>query len=269
MVETATGTDHGGHEEGEHRSRWPFVAAMGAGALYAGVALYVLTARTGVAPRAIGAGMAVLGFVGLCVGLAGWVVEAFFGHPGPGDRGAIYRLATILFLGTDVATFGAGFVYYFFVRLSAWPPSELPHLLGSLVLLNTAILVASSFTLHFAHEGLEHGNRRRFVGLLGVTVALGVIFLVGQAVEYYELLVAEGFSLQTGVLGSAFYGLTGLHGFHVFLGVVLLGLAFGRALRGDYDAEWDTSIATTSLYWHFVDGVWLFLVVVLYAGATL
>ena len=82
------------------------------------------------------------------------------------------------------------------------------------------------------------------------------------------MLVVEGFGLQTGVFGSAFYGLTGLHGFHVFLGVVMLAVVFGRALRGAYGPGRDTSVATASLYWHFVDAVWLLLVTLLYVGAV-
>ncbi|AQL42290.1 cox-type terminal oxidase subunit III [Halorientalis sp. IM1011] len=261
-------TAHATHHEGEHRSRWPFVAAIGAGALYAGLGLAVLATAADVFPTVVAAAVALLGIVGLCVGLAGWVVEAFLGERVGRGHGRIYRLATVCFLGTDVATFGAGFVYYFFVRAGAWPPTHLPDLLGSLVLVNTAILLASSVTLHYAHHALSAGHQRRFRALLGVTVALGAVFLAGQAYEYYELLVVEGFGLQTGVFGSAFYGLTGLHGFHVFLGVVVLAVVFGRALRGAYGAGRDTSVATASLYWHFVDAVWLFLVVVLYVGAA-
>ncbi|ELK45544.1 cox-type terminal oxidase subunit III, partial [Haloferax sp. BAB-2207] len=66
---------------------------------------------------------------------------------------------------------------------------------------------------------------------------------------------------------SAFYGLTGLHGLHVSLGAVLLGIVFVRALRGQYSAERHVSVSTASMYWHFVDVVWIFLVVVLYVGA--
>ncbi|RXK46910.1 cytochrome c oxidase subunit 3 [Halorientalis pallida] len=264
MTETA----HGTHHEGEHRSRWPFVAAVGAGALYAGLGLTVLATAAGVVPTAVAAAVALLGTVGLCVGLTGWVVEGFFGAPVSGRRQRLYRLATICFLGTDVATFGAGFVYYLFVRAGAWPPTELPALLGSLVLVNTAVLLASSVTLHYAHHALNGGYQRRFRALLGVTVALGVVFLAGQVYEYYELLVVEGFGLQSGVFGSAFYGLTGLHGFHVFLGVVTLAVVFGRALGGACGPERDTSVTTASLYWHFVDAVWILLVTVLYVGAV-
>jgi cytochrome c oxidase subunit 3 len=105
------------------------------------------------------------------------------------------------------------------------------------------------------------------VGLLGTTLFLGVVFIGGQLLEYYEFIVHEGFTLTEGVFGSAFFGLTGLHGLHVSLGAVLIAILFARALVGQYDAERDTSISTVSMYWHFVDAVWIFLVVVLYVGA--
>jgi cytochrome c oxidase subunit 3 len=174
----------------------------------------------------------------------------------------------VLFLLSDVATFSAGFVYYAFVRVGAWPPEHLPPLLGSLVAANTLLLLASSVTLHYGHAALESGDRRRFVGLLAVTVALGVVFVAGQALEYYEFVAGEGFTLSSGAFASAFYGLTGLHGLHVCLGVVLLAIVLARALRGEYSAERDASVRTASLYWHFVDAVWVFLVAVLYVGAT-
>jgi cytochrome c oxidase subunit 3 len=265
------GADHGDHEE--HRSRWPFVAAIGAAALYFGAALYFLAAGTGVAPPLLGLSLVAVGALGIVAGLAGWVYEGFladyWSQRVSASRRRAYRSTMILFLLTDVATFGAVFVYYFFVRVGPWPPGELPELLGSLVLVNTGLLVLSSFTLHFAHTGLEAGKRRRFLGLLGVTFVLGIAFLGGQALEYYEFVVEGGHTLAGGAFWSAFYGLTGLHGFHVLIGVVFIGIVFARALRGQYDPERDTSVSTASLYWHFVDGVWLFLVAVLYVGATL
>jgi len=259
--------DHDG-EHHEHRSRWPLIAAIGAAMLYLGAGFFFV--GRDLVPTLIPVGLAGVGTVGMLAGLFGWAYEAFIaprsGHAG--DSGDLYATTMILFLSSDIATFSAGFVYYAFIRTWAWPPDHLPPLLGSLVLINTLILVASSVTIHYSHEALEAGDRRKFLGLLGGTLALGVIFLFGQAYEYYELLVVDGFSLTTGVLGSAFYGLTGLHGLHVALGVLLIAIAFGRALRGEYGPGNDTAIRTTSLYWHFVDAVWIFLVLVVYVGSV-
>ncbi|MBX0294305.1 cytochrome c oxidase subunit 3 [Haloarcula nitratireducens] len=268
---TEVASEHAGDEEEEHahESRWPLPAAIGAGALYLGAGFYFVGQN--LVPSIIPIVLVAVGTLGLLGGLAGWANEAFIAdyRSSHGGESGVLRMGMILFLASDVSTFSAGFAYYAFIRVGAWPPEHLPSLLGSLVVVNTALLVASSFTLHYAHEALESGNRRRFLGLMGATLLLGVVFLGGQIYEYYELLVAEGFTLSTGILGSAFFGLTGLHGLHVALGVLLLAIAFGRALKGHYSAERDTAIQTTSLYWHFVDVVWIFLVLVLYVGASI
>ncbi|WP_222918971.1 heme-copper oxidase subunit III [Natrinema sp. SYSU A 869] len=262
----------GDHDEHEHRSRWPLVAAAGAAGLYGGVAVFILGDETDLIPPLLGVGLAVVGTIVLLAGIAGWIDQAFLA-PARDAQGArksreSYVSTTLLFLTTDVSTFGALFIYYFFVRIGTWPPEELPPLLGSLVIVNTAILVASSVTFHYAHEALEHDNRRRFLGLLGTTLALGLVFLAGQVYEYYEFVAHEGFTLASGIFGTAFFGLTGLHGLHVALGVGGIAVLCWRAFRGHYGPDRDTSVATVSLYWHFVDVVWLFLVVVLYVGAS-
>ncbi|MGB9953399.1 cytochrome c oxidase subunit 3 [Haloarcula marismortui] len=267
---TETGTEHVAEDGHEHRSRWPLVAAIGAASLYLSVGLVFV--GLDLVPTVVPLALGVLGAGGLVAGLAGWANEAFIADylQRPGDSSAdLYATTMILFLVSDVATFAAGFVYYAVIRAGSWPPAHLPPLLGSLVVVNTALLLASSVTLHYGHEALEDGNRKRFLGLLGVTLALGVVFLGGQVYEYYEFVAVEGFGIGSGAFGSAFYGLTSLHGLHVALGVLLLGIAFGRALRGHYTPERDTAIRTTSLYWHFVDLVWVVLVVVLYVGAAL
>lgn len=264
-LNTAGGHAEEGEEHHEHRSRWPLIAALGAGMLYFGAGFFFI--GLDIVPIVVPLGLAGVGTVGMLAGLFGWAYEAFLapgsGHGGHAD---LYSTTMILFLASDVATFSAGFIYYAFVRAGAWETSH--HLLTPLVAINTALLVASSVTIHYGHHALEAGDRKKFLGLLGATLALGVVFLGGQVYEYYELLVVEGFSLTSGVLGSAFYGLTGLHGLHVALGVLLIAIAFGRSLRGEYGPGHDTAIRTTSLYWHFVDAVWIFLVVVLYVGAS-
>jgi cytochrome c oxidase subunit 3 len=254
----------------DHRSRWPIVAAAGAGVLYLGAALALFGDAVPFVPVLLGVAIAVVGGGVVVAGLFGWFGQAYLGRSLTGEGADVpYHATMVLFLLTDVATFGAGFAYYFVVRVGAWPAAGVPDVFGSLVLANTAILVASSGTLHVAHSALHDGDRRRFLALLGTTTVLGVVFLAGQVVEYYEFVVREGFTLTSGVFGSAFFGLTGLHGLHVALGVVLLGLLFWRALRGEFSPEHDTSVTTVSWYWHFVDAVWLFLVVYVYAGASL
>jgi cytochrome c oxidase subunit 3 len=291
-VETDDGHGHeGGHDHhlpavedwpqgfGE-ASWWPFITALGGSGFYIGAALFVLgQPGNGVVPQSLGPIVFILSTFAFLTGLYGWLYHAFivdFWSGEADDYGFPLKLTMLLFLGTEVATFGAGFIYYFFIRGSAvWNEEALPELvvtgdvLSSLVIINTLILIASSVTIHYAHHALLEGNRKRFVRLLGTTLLLGIVFLGGQVYEYYEFIVHEGFTLTEGAYGSAFYGLTGLHGLHVGLGAVLISIVFIRALFGHYSAEKHVSVSTVSMYWHFVDVVWVFLVVVLYAGAIL
>lgn len=252
-------------------SLWPIVAAVGAANIYVGFGLWILAqAETPLGPPILGPLILVSGVGLFLAGLYGWLYQGFIAHFWDSEGSAAkFRWAMILFLFTELFTFGAGFTYYFFIRAGTWPPGELPHLLSSLVLANTAILIASSVTLHVAHSALRSGNRTRFVRFLGVTLGLGVVFLAGQAYEYYQFVVAEGFGLASGPFYSAFFGLTGLHGLHVALGVVLLAILVVRAVMGQYSERRHTSVATATMYWHFVDAVWIFLVATLYVGATL
>ena len=278
------GSDEGGHHLpavedwprgfGE-ASWWPFVTAIGAAGIYVGAALFVLARGDSPLVNPVYGPVAVIVSVLLfLVGLYGWVYHAFVKAFWEGDgHGSGLKFAMLLFLGTEVATFGAGFIYYFFIRADAW--TNLPELVSSgnifssLVIANTVILIISSVTLHYAHIALRRNDRTRFLGLLGVTLLLGFVFLAGQAYEYWEFIVHENFTIAEGAYGSAFYGLTGLHGLHVSLGAVLLLIVFVRAMYGQYSAERHTSVSTVSMYWHFVDVVWVFLVVVLYIGAIL
>jgi len=262
------------HGVGE-ASWWPFITAVGGSGIYVGAALFVLSmGENALVSSTIGAG-ATVGSIGLfLVGIYGWLYHAFvvdFWERGTDQHsGRTLKFAMLLFLGSEVATFGAGFVYYFFVRgTDVWLAADIPEVWGSLVVVNTVILIISSVTLHYSHVALRNGNRSGFLKLLGVTLLLGIVFIGGQVYEYYEFIVHKGFTIGEGIYGSAFYGLTGLHGLHVTMGAVLLGIVFVRGWYGQYSPERHTSVSTASMYWHFVDVVWVFLVVVLYVGAAL
>lgn len=272
-VANANASTDDGESAHHERSRWPIVGAVGAGAMYLGLALTILGRVSDVFPEIAGIVLAILGFVVLVVGLGGWLDQAYLRDywqtRADKETKYSYEATMVTFLLTDVATFGAVFTYYFFIRVGTWPPTGLPDVVTSLVLVNTLVLVSSSFTLHFSHIALRNGRRKRFLSLLTITVVLGAVFVAGQVYEYHDFIVREQFTLTSGLFGSAFYGLTGLHGLHVALGVVLLLIVLGRALRGQYDTDRDTSVSTVSMYWHFVDAVWILLVVVLYVGSSL
>lgn len=124
-------------------------------------------------------------------------------------------------------------------------------------LVNTAILLSSSWFVHRAGRGIASGNRKQLIwGLVG-TIALGAIFLGGQVYEYVTL-YSEGFSLGYKAFGSAFFTLTGFHGLHVTIGIIFLIVCLVRALRGDFTAKKHFAVEAGEMYWHFVDVVWIF-----------
>ncbi len=189
--------------------------------------------------------------------------------PSRGSQISMGLLSMIFFIGSEVMLFGSLFAAYFFVRFNVadqWPPLnaageafELPVLLTGL---NTAILVASSFTLHWGEQRLSHHNDRKGLerGLL-VTMFLGATFLVIQINEYVHL----GFTPQDQAFGATFYTLTGFHGLHVFIGLTLLFLSYVRVTKGrDFTPQWATPLTAASLYWHFVNVVWVLLFVLVY-----
>ena len=164
-------------------------------------------------------------------------------------------LGMLLFIISEVMLFGAFFTAYFFIRVvndNPWPAAgdDLPKLVAGI---NTAILISSSFTMHWALEGARNENRRALkVGML-TTFMLGLTFLCVQINEYAHI----GFSPADNAQGSIFYGLTGLHGAHVFVGLTLLGMATVRAYRGHFTTKEHKGIEIPGIYWHFVDVMWI------------
>jgi cytochrome c oxidase subunit 3 len=133
-----------------------------------------------------------------------------------------------------------------------------------LPLINTILLVTSSFTVTFAHHGIKEGNRKKLTNWLGLTVVLGITFLFVQAYEYYHAYHELGLTLNAGIYGTTFFMLTGFHGAHVTLGTFMLLVMFGRALKGHFTSDDCFGFEAASWYWHFVDVVWLGLFVFVY-----
>lgn len=255
-------------------SWWPIVATVGAVCLYIGAVLFIFAHRgTDLSNPDIGIGVFGLGVVILAISFFGWIYHGFAGNwreHTSHNNGRSLRFGMILFLCTDIATFGTGFTYYFFIRSGAWPPQSLPtgDLLSIVLVLNTILLVTSSFTYHWSEIQLERGNHSRFMQGLAITFLLGAAFVGGQIYEYTGFLTS-GFTISSGIYGSAFFGLTGLHGLHVSFGVLLIGTLLYRGARGQFNSDRHVSVTTVSWYWHFVDAVWIFLVAALYIGATI
>ena len=137
------------------------------------------------------------------------------------------------------------------------PPSSFGAWVKYLPFWNTLVLLSSSVTVHFAHTSLKNDNRKGFMGWLGLTVLLGVIFLILQVAEYIEAYGHLGLTLDSGIYGSTFFVLTGFHGFHVTLGTFMLLVQLIRAKRGHFSHDDCFGFEASSWYWHFVDVVWV------------
>lgn len=134
-----------------------------------------------------------------------------------------------------------------------------------LPLWNTVILVTSSFTLHIAHLGLKQDNRSKLNLWLGITVLLGIAFVGLQVLEYYEAYVEYGLKLTSGIYGTTFFMLTGFHGFHVCMGMIMLLIQWLRATTaGHFTKDDHFGFEASSWYWHFVDVVWVGLFLFVY-----
>lgn len=171
-------------------------------------------------------------------------------------------LGMLLFIISEIMVFGAFFTAYFFIRVvggAEWPASgtELPKLIAGV---NTAILLSSSLTVHWALEAIKKGNRLGLQAGITTTFLLGATFLFIQVNEYVHL----GFSPQDHAQGSIFYGLTGLHGAHVFIGLMLLGFVTIRAFRGHFSPESHRGVEIPGIYWHFVDVMWVIVYTTIY-----
>lgn len=181
-------------------------------------------------------------------------------HHGPPEAHRSSRvepqlLGMLLFIISEVMVFGAFFTAYFFIRVvdgNPWPAegTELPKLIAGV---NTAILLSSSITLHWALESVKRGNRTGLKAGMFATFMLGATFLFIQVNEYVHI----GFAPSNSAQASIFYGLTGLHGAHVFIGLLLLLFVNIRVFRGHFSAEQHRGVEIPGIYWHFVDVMWV------------
>jgi cytochrome c oxidase subunit 3 len=183
-------------------------------------------------------------------------------HHGPpaanvSSRVEAQMLGMLLFIISEIMLFGAFFTAYFFIRVvgeADWFPISGHELPVAIAGVNTAILLSSSLTMHWALEGVRRENRWALkVGIL-TTFGLGLTFLTVQVNEYIHLGVAPSDNAS----GTIFYGLTGLHGAHVFVGLSLLAFATIRAFRGHYSKKEHRGVEVPGIYWHFVDIMWIF-----------
>jgi cytochrome c oxidase subunit III len=178
------------------------------------------------------------------------------------DEGEHRLFGFIVFLISESVIFLSFFVGYIVYKTSAtdWLPAGVEGLEVREPFINTIVLVSSSFVIYFAERFLHRENLWGFRAFWLLTMAMGSFFLYGQAVEWAGL----PFSFTDGLFGGTFYLLTGFHGLHVLTGVLMQGVMLGRSfIPGNYD-EGEVGVAATSLFWHFVDVIWIILFILIY-----
>ena len=201
-----------------------------------------------------------------------------------------FRMGMVWFILSEIAFFGGLFGVLFYERnisvvslaslsrtftpypgfTAAWPsagPLGKPFSTVApwgIPALNTLILLTSGITVTWAHWGLKTARRGAAIAGLALTVALGLVFLAFQAHEFYEAYTKLGLTLASGVYGATFFLLTGFHGLHVTIGVIMLSVILARCIKGHFKPDQHFAFEAVSWYWHFVDVVWLLLFVFVY-----
>lgn len=171
----------------------------------------------------------------------------------------------IAFLFSEVAFFSTLIaVYLTFLGKDPVGPTPAQALSLPLVLVTTALLLSSSVTIHRAEKRLEAGNPSAFRAWWAATIGLGVLFLLGTAYEWRELIVRHHLTIGRNMFGTTYYTLVGFHGFHVTAGIVAMLVVLAVSGRVRASGGHQSAIKLVSWYWHFVDGVWVVVFAVVY-----
>lgn len=179
------------------------------------------------------------------------------------DRPARGRVGMLALIAAEAAIFTIFVVaYLFYVGKSLTGP--MPRDVLSVPVFYTICLLSSSVTIHLAAKFLRQGSVLRFGILWLATIALGATFMYGTATEWHRLIYHNGFTISTNLFGTTYYSLVGLHGFHVVVGLGSLSLVMALALLGSVRSEHAERIDVMSLYWHFVDAIWIVVFTVVY-----
>jgi heme/copper-type cytochrome/quinol oxidase subunit 3 len=178
-------------------------------------------------------------------------------------RASVAWWGMLLFLLNEATLFASLIASYFFLATAnaSWPPAGVEKPTLMLPLIMTVALLSSSGALVYGERGLKTGDRRRYRIGVAATIVLGLVFLAIQTKEYADKL--QTLTPSQSSYGSIFYTITGLHGAHVFFGLLFLGWALMREMKGTASVT-SAGLKNASLYWHFVDGVWLVILTSLY-----
>jgi len=267
-------------------SPFPAILSLALAALFIGLSLFL----NGVAPAVW---LAIAGLLGTLYAIIAWFQSVIGENRAKAYKtweAGSFRLGMIWFIVSEIVLFGTFFACLGYERLVAVPwlvgldPQFTPwqHYAGGwptpgpdgkafgvvspwgIPLLNTVLLLSSGVTVTWAHWGLLAGKRGQLKLGLALTILLGAVFLFYQGKEFHHAWTELGLTLGSGVYGATFFLLTGLHGFHVTLGVLMLITMLARSSKGDFSARDHFAFTAVSWYWHFVDVVWLLLFVFVY-----
>ena len=175
-------------------------------------------------------------------------------------RGTVGMICLIIAEAAIFAIFFVSYIFYLGKSLTGPTPREVLEL----PIFGTICLLSSSITVHWAVSALRKENIRGCTLGLASTVLLGALFMISTAQEWYHLIYKEGLTIRTNLFGTTYYSLVGLHATHVIVGLILLSIALFVALTGRIKEEYSEKLEVLSLYWHFVDAIWVGVFLVVY-----
>jgi cytochrome c oxidase subunit 3/cytochrome o ubiquinol oxidase subunit 3 len=182
--------------------------------------------------------------------------------PNPAQLGMLsFLLSEVAFFSTLIVTYVA------FMGKDVVGPTPAEALSLPLVLLSTICLLSSSFVIHLAERSLKSGQQRRFCLLMAGTIALGIAFLLGTAVEWRGLIHEHHLTISRNLFGTTYYTLVGFHGLHVTFGVIAMLIVLTLSLGREVTEQHRTGVQLVAWYWHFVDAVWIVVFLVVYVAS--
>lgn len=176
------------------------------------------------------------------------------------SRGVIAMASLIVAESAIFTIFVVAYLYYIGRDITGPTPRQVLDV----PIFNTVCLLSSSFFIWLAERAIEYDKMRAFTLWWSVTFALGAIFLAGTGIEWYKMIVHDHLTISTNLFGTTFYSLVGLHASHVIIGLIMILVVLGFALTGTLHPRHAERIKVLSLYWHFVDAVWVVVFTVVY-----
>jgi cytochrome c oxidase subunit 3/cytochrome o ubiquinol oxidase subunit 3 len=176
------------------------------------------------------------------------------------SRGKVGMFCLIIAESAIFTIFVVAYLFYVGKSLSGPTPREVLEV----PIFYSVCLLSSSLTIHFAGRSLSGDRRSAFLGWWLLTIVLGGLFMFGTWQEWHRLIYEHGLTIATNLFGTTYYSLVGLHAFHVTVGLIMLSLVLGFAVMGGVRSAHHSRIDVLSLYWHFVDGVWVVVFTVVY-----